>query len=474
MNRVILANSFKRNVGAIFIVFLVLVAAVSVNVLADIAPDDQEGASGGNISTVEQETNVKMKSENVVIRLTPARRKKKDSEDKSERSRAYLKTDVEATFTMLNTGDEDESMDVSYPIAKNAESQGDEIKNVKVTVDGKEVQTEKVERMPQTSMIEKSSDASLWVIFPVVFKKKAETEIEITYYASSTESSKTPGFTEIEYRLETGALWLGTIGRGNILIEMPFEYNDQYIKLDGGGPWQTIGNNLVWRFTELEPESDDNVSVLLSTDVIKVSLEKPYFEKIEASSYKEQDPPPYMENGQFVNPPSESIVEYYPYYAIDGNKDTAWAVYRPVDPDPWLMIRFKQSKIISGFSIINGFNSDDDEIPSISGAKRVDLEFSNGEKRSIDLKDSSSMQNIEFPEIRTSYIKLLIIDDYSGDERVAISELNPKLVEDSARSRSVAVLLLNEWILIGLVIGGIAIVLCLIIILIYLIGKRQT
>ncbi|HZW02498.1 MAG TPA: hypothetical protein VFF68_01125, partial [Anaerolineaceae bacterium] len=77
------------------------------------------------------------------------------------------------------------------------------------------------------------------------------------------------------YVLETGAGWYGTIGSADLIVRLPYKANEQNVLVSespgfgGTSPGMAFaGSELRWRFTELEPEREDNLTVTMISPAV--------------------------------------------------------------------------------------------------------------------------------------------------------------------------------------------------------------
>jgi hypothetical protein len=383
---------------------------------------------GGSVSSGKTDTEVEMQAEDVTIKLTPALRTKSQDVSVPEKMNGYFLMHVIAKFTMVNTGAEKETVNTVFPMqVMGGIGRGQTVQKLKVMVDDKEATTEQIELDRQLGGFEGVKEKSKWASFDMAFEPGQTRHVTVTYEADSALVPKSFEYTDIGYVLETGADWKNNIKKGTITIEMPFEYGDQYVKLESGGPWKKDGKRLIWSFTDLEPTAEDNISVQVRADTIRAYYKKPYFSKIEASSFKESDPSPTMVDGEFVEPDPENTVRYYPFYAFDSDPTTAWAAYTAIDGKPWIKIDFADAKLVNSITVLNGFKGPRTEIPSIKGAKLMMIEFSDGSQRLVTLKDQDGEQTVKIPTELTKSLKISIQSIYGDDQRVGISEVTPNL-----------------------------------------------
>lgn len=371
-------------------------------------------------------TNVVMRAEDVRISLTPAESIRQSGITLPERMNAYFKAHVSARFVMRNTASEEETVRIVFPVKVISGAGPEEASKLQVKVDGRPVASQRIELSRPIGGVD-VPDA--WEEFSVRFPAAKDVNIEVVYDVDSAPVPKTFEFTEVAYVMETGADWKGPIGRGKVTVEMPFPYSDTYVESDGGGPWTTQGNSLVWEFADLEPDAGDNVSLRFRTEAIGAFRQAAYLAGIKASSYKEADPPPAMVEGTYVDAPADRLISYFPFYAVDADPKTAWAVYRPMDSDPWLAIELTGSRFVDGLDVVNGFAGRDPDVPAIKGADTLIIEFSDGLKRMVRLKDKAGRQRVTFPATSTDSLKIYLKTDFSSDRRFAISEVTPRLSE---------------------------------------------
>ncbi len=191
-----------------------------------------------------EETNVEMSKERV--RIYNFREETDSDEVHNEGSfynRGYLRASVRAEFWHKNTSDIKETVKVFFPI-KNINSQIKEVlgddkddwkksyfpigsydeapgaENFKIYVDGKQVEYET-----------NKDDGKVY--FNVEFEGKQEKKIVIEYDALSIVRTKYKQYlkdyskrSSFEYILQTGRTWKNSIGYGEVIIELPYDYNE--------------------------------------------------------------------------------------------------------------------------------------------------------------------------------------------------------------------------------------------------------
>jgi hypothetical protein len=83
----------------------------------------------------------------------------------------------------------------------------------------------------------------------------------VEYHIRPSGSYSQP-WLNLYYRLDTGALWKGTIGRADITIHFEEPLATEQIRA-GTGPagFQVEGKEVRWRFTDIEPQLQDNIQI---------------------------------------------------------------------------------------------------------------------------------------------------------------------------------------------------------------------
>lgn len=213
-------------------------------------------AQGASVETSEAATNVQMVSENVLLTV-----EKRQEEAFSHLAASYMIGRVEATFTMRNQGTEAESFQVWFPLAGGDYFDGP-IENFFAWVNEVPVTTSQEEgKGPWKRPVP-------WAAWPVTFPPGQDVILRVAYDVLPIGYSPYGTFS---YILETGAGWHGPIGEGTVTVRFPHEIDESNIVL-GVGYWGTAappspstftlsGNEVVWRFTDLEPTGADNVCV---------------------------------------------------------------------------------------------------------------------------------------------------------------------------------------------------------------------
>jgi hypothetical protein len=229
----------------LLLVFL-LAWQTTTPVFADVAPPDQP--SGVNPEPGEEVTQVRMLAETVILEVLA---------DYAPESLGQAR--VSADFTMRNLGAAPETMPVRFPISSPvARSDGSypEIHDLHISVNGQAVAHRRITR--------KDSYYGLydlpWAEFDVSFPPGDDVNILVTYLLDA--EGWVPCSVTYSYVLSTGAGWKGTIGSAEIVLRYPYEasyLNTIIAPYSIGTPTQTSGNEMRWRFKDLEPTPDDDI-----------------------------------------------------------------------------------------------------------------------------------------------------------------------------------------------------------------------
>lgn len=220
-------------------------------VQADIAPPAPP--PGANLHPGDESTQVRMAAETVLIVVQPA-----STPDRDGRAR------VIASFSMLNLGENPETLAVRFPISANDGWYNyPEITDLGVKVNGVSTGTRRI-----TIPDPKDNNYPLpWAEFEVTFPTGREVNIEVTYTLTGIREYP---YVNFEYLLETGAGWNGTIGSADLTVRLPYETNPFNVLVDYGwgmsatSPGAILsGREIRWHYENLEPTSADNLSVAL-------------------------------------------------------------------------------------------------------------------------------------------------------------------------------------------------------------------
>ena len=255
--------NFMKKVINLVLIFLFLTAIPTHHAHADVAPP--EAVPGSNLVPGGESTQVRMVAETVILTV---------SQDPADEDEAVAET--RAIFTMRNLGTAEESMAVRFPLSFfNGGSDGffnfPEIPSIAVKVDGKFVPTRnEMQPFLSTEMGRRSEREEIpWAVFDVAFPPNQDVAIEVAY---NVQGFGYYPYEVFKYVLETGAGWNGTIGSAEVILRLPYEANEQNVWVEGvegygpatqGGVFS--GNEVRWKFTELEPTFENNLQFVIVT-----------------------------------------------------------------------------------------------------------------------------------------------------------------------------------------------------------------
>jgi hypothetical protein len=241
---------------------IIVLAARVIPIFADIAPPLQPpGSNPGPAEFVE--TNVEMGFESVVIYIGET-----STLYYREPSFDTVNARVSALFMMNNTGENEETLAVVFPL-NNTEGKGDrdssypEIRDFSVSINGQIVDHIKIST-PNPQDAEKPEIK--WAQFEVEFPPNEVVFIEVEYDLQSTGWFPEATF---NYVLETGKGWHGPIGEAHIRLVLPYEASadnvlfGEFANTSPRGEFE--GNEVHWDYINLEPEIEDNWSATIIT-----------------------------------------------------------------------------------------------------------------------------------------------------------------------------------------------------------------
>lgn len=227
---------------------------------ADIAPPPPP--EGANITPSSETTQVRMLSETVTIEVA------NNTIDQPTRAK------VTAAFTMRNLGEEDEQMQVRFPLNLLYPYQSDpntcvyplaapEINDFTARVDGRPVAVENTMETLRDEWRDLPPKAiKCWANFPVTFPAGQDVNIEVSYSVAGYHSQETTGQVSFPYVLLTGAAWKDTIGRAEIILKAPFELNGQTLVYTWPENAEVSGSEARWVFEDFEPDQNVEAAIM--------------------------------------------------------------------------------------------------------------------------------------------------------------------------------------------------------------------
>ncbi len=203
---------------------------------------------GGLVTPGDKADEIRMKSESVLFSVRP------DDGTFAEQEAQYS-AHVTADFVMQNLSSRAVSKDLFFPLhswqelsvyQEPADAVMQQAKNVKVWVDGKEIQVSYADLAlsPQEKVVA--------AVFPVRFPAGRETAIRVEYDVRAVNEPKSPSLS-LKYMMQTGSHWAGTIGSGQVIFEFwqPVDSKSAFFYINDF--FQIKDGRLEWDFTDLEP-----------------------------------------------------------------------------------------------------------------------------------------------------------------------------------------------------------------------------
>jgi len=227
----------KRLLVAAWTILIVL--GVARSALADVAPPQPPPGSNllGNPQTM-----VQMMREDVLMTL-------------DDNTRAH----VQATFEFVNQGTKSESMQVRFPAGfdmidynNNGQAVMVPIEDFGALVDGKDAAV--------TFTVDGNvGNRQRWANWPVTFPPSQTVKVAVSYDIQRGIACGEYG--EYDYTLATGSGWYGTIGKGTVTFRHPEGANEFTIASAWPEDNTFSGTDVVWHFTDLEPDYENNIRV---------------------------------------------------------------------------------------------------------------------------------------------------------------------------------------------------------------------
>jgi Cytochrome c biogenesis factor len=235
-----------KRLTVLFLCLFLCLALTAAPVHADVAPPEQP--PGANPGPGNENTQVSMQSESVLIDV------------QAKTSTGSLGTAlVTADFDMLNTGSQDESMDVRFPLSGNdGFDHYPEISDFRASVNGTAVSSQRTTGKDPFGF---DNDVA-WAAFPVKFPAGQVTHLRVTYSLAASGLAPDVWF---YYILSTGAGWKDSIGSAELTVRLPYPVNNEnFMGSSIAGRSATLagaaisGNEVKWTYTHLEPTTANN------------------------------------------------------------------------------------------------------------------------------------------------------------------------------------------------------------------------
>jgi tetratricopeptide (TPR) repeat protein len=224
---------------------------------ADAAPLQLPG--GAALDPGDAATMVRMVAETVTLEIAPPTQE------------PFIEALVTVDFTLRNLGESPEQILVGFPLTcfdcfTLPSGDPELITDLTVTVNTLQVATR------QETLTFPSAQNTLsvdWAVFEVTFPPEQDVFIRVTYTAGGWGEISN-SYRTFSYVLVTGAGWYDSIGSADIIARLPYPANDQNTWLETSGlrgdgdnvPPTISGNELRWRFEDLEPTQDFRLTVV--------------------------------------------------------------------------------------------------------------------------------------------------------------------------------------------------------------------
>lgn len=377
----------KLTVCILLLFFILFIPAY-----CDIAP--MRGI-GSTIVPIENDQ-VMMISEDVTIRVI---------DSKKSRFKPVRDLLVEAHFILKNMGQETElEMGFPFPTPSKNSPYYQKPWNFEVLLNGK--------RTKFSDKQCKDEDYALWYTWRAKIPEGKILAVTVRYRISPsqpyTENWYDP-YHYSRYLLSTGRYWKGPIG--NVKLYLDYNPNEIEIYRASPGAFNKSYGRLEWSWINLEPTQD------ISFEMWGKSMFIAFFHRKKDKITKQE-----IKSSSTLAP----IKSYSPINAFDGDKTTAWAEGAGgYGQGEWLWFNLSEKNkvgktklfYLEKFGIRNGYTKSEDLFSKNSRVKTAIIEFSDGTRKKIELKDTDEVQWFDInPPAKTGYFKLIIQSVYRGSK----------------------------------------------------------
>lgn len=156
------------------------------------------------------------------------------------------------------------------------------------------------------------------------------------------------------------------------------------------------------------------------------STEEPVEEAQEETPEPEQSGPSETASSTLIDT-SALRFDYSPKQVKDQDFSTAWIeAERDAGIGEYVMVNYGEEKEIDRLGIVPGYGRDEEIYNENNRVKKLTLEFSDGSTVEKELEDKYAMHMLEFDRRKTSSVKVIINEVYSGSKYndTAISEID--------------------------------------------------
>lgn len=380
---------FKK-VRILFLLILAFIIISPLPVLADAAPVRGLGAS---IVPIENRQ-ITMSQEKVTIRVIES------DEPEGNPVRDLL---VEARFTFTNEGDETTlKMGFPFPLDKEGNPPYWQPTSFEVTVNGN--------RVKYTDEKGETGDYGLWYVWEVTIPANESVEVLTRYRIHPSQAYNedySDPFLYSRYILKSGAYWKGNIGQAKIYLEFDPRKLDIYRALPGN--YKEDYGIYLWDLLNFEPEHD------ISFEIWGKNMLQAFF-----NTEKSKVGPDQVKASSSLLPEDRNS----PLNAFDGDNSTAWAEGGSAYGEgEWIWFNLSQENkvgeknpfYLEEIGIVNGNAKSQDLFQKNCRVKDMTIEFSNGLKKNITLRDNDQVQWFKIsPADPTDSVKFIIQSVYPG------------------------------------------------------------
>lgn len=187
---------------------------------------------------------------------------------------------VKGEYWMYNTTDQPITLRVGYPINGRYDAalvenvMFNDLHQLRAKINGQGVRILKAADYDSLELND-PTEAENWYFFTCVFPSKQLTKISVYFLTNNSEAKLGRGYgrdkgNAFAYILETGRAWAGKIEKGEVLIRLNKGLSLDYFR--GVYPVNTLvgdDHHLKFAFTNLEPDSSDNILLWYTPDMPK-------------------------------------------------------------------------------------------------------------------------------------------------------------------------------------------------------------
>ncbi len=442
----------KRILITSLIIFYILVLNIGSNeVSADVGVPPTPGAT---LTPGDKTDDIEMKSEKVLF----------DIKEHDSTSPFYIENNnlwdtgthyahVTASFTMRNITSTVKNIDLIFPIPADMfldeenweeyfdlESKLNTSLNHEITINGVDTVFEydlyKMSYKPLYNP-ERSEYYVVSLKFPAVFESNIDTKIVVQYDTQMSAYEKSM-YMVFEYVMATGSHWKGNISSGEIIFNFPYDISDSLF-YSYNDEFELSGNQLIWTFTDLEPDDTNDIFVRYSPYLVNIwGNRDTYIEDLFSSSntyyvgHSDVMPSGYKQSWGIIEGNPIYLLTPHPY---GEDRFKRWSegfwLASIEDENPWVQYEFDSTYEIEMMRITSGIKhlQEGTIYQLVSRPKKLKLTFSNGTEREVELEDKPQEEiTVNFDKVQTSSIRVEVLEsypDYLGENTiVGIEELD--------------------------------------------------